>query len=112
MMADSTLKIVKKLKDSQNRYLWMSGLAFKEPDTINGYPYTINQHMPAATTTLKSLLFGDFSKYFIRRAGGVMLMRLVERYADYNQTGFVAFQRADGNLVDAGTHPVKYLQQA
>ena len=29
-----------------------------------------------------------------------------------NQTGFLAFQRWDGQLVDAGTHPVKYLQMA
>jgi len=38
--------------------------------------------------------------------------RLTERYADFNQVGFLAFQRWDGQLIDAGTHPVKYLQQA
>ena len=37
------------------------------------------------------------------------MLRLVERYADYNQIAFVAFQRWDGALIDAGTHPVKYL---
>lgn len=109
MMADSTLKAIKKLKDSQNRYLWLSGLAVKEPDTINGYPYTINQHMAAIGSGNKPLLFGDFSKYFIRRVAGVQVLRLTERYADYNQTGFLAFQRWDGNLVDAGTHPIKHL---
>lgn len=112
MMADSTLRDLKKKKDGQGRYLWTSGLAFKEPDTLNGFPYTINQHMAAVATGNKSLMFGDFKKYFIRRVAGLMVLRLVERYADANQTGFVAFQRCDGNLIDAGTHPLKYLQNA
>lgn len=112
MMADSTLKQIKKLKDGLGRPLWLSGIAVKEPDTINGYPYTINQDMPAEAASAKTMLFGDFSNYFIRRVAGVQVLRLTERYADFNQTGFVAFQRWDGNLIDAGTHPIKYLQQS
>lgn len=109
MMADSTLKALKKLKDGDGRYLWTSGLMIKEPDTINGHPYTVNQHMAAIGSGNKSMLFGDFSKYFIRRVVGVQVLRLTERYADYNQTGFLAFQRWDGKLVDAGTNPIKHL---
>lgn len=112
MYNDSTLKALKKLKDGDGRYLWTSGLQMREPDSLNGYAYTINQHMDSIATTNKAMAFGNFKNYFIRRVGGVMLMRLVERYADYNQTGFVAFQRVDGNLVDAGTHPVKVITQA
>jgi len=112
MMADATLKVLKQLKDTQNRPLWLPGLAVKEPDTILGHPYTINQDMAVPAANAKTLLFGDFSKYFIRRVAGVSLMRLTERYADYNQTGFLAFQRWDGNLVDAGTNPLKFLAQS
>jgi len=112
MMHDTTLRELKKKKDGQGRYLWLAGFATKEPDTINGYPYVINQHMDQIATGNKTLAFGDFSTYFIRNIGGIQVLRLVERYADYNQTGFVAFQRSDGNLIDAGTHPVQYLQQA
>lgn len=113
MMADSTLKAIKKLKDSQGRYLWMPGLPIaKEPDTINGFPYTVNQDMAAMAISAKTVLFGDFSNYWIRRVKGTQVLRLVERYADFNQTGFVAFQRWDGNLVDAGSHPVKYFQNS
>jgi len=39
------------------------------------------------------------------------LRRLVERYADADQEGFVGFSRADGDLLDAGTDPVKHLIQ-
>jgi len=112
MMHDTTLKIIKKLKDSQNRPLWLPGYAVKEPDTINGYAYEINQQMAVPAANAKSILFGDFKNYFIRRVAGVQVLRLVERYADFNQTGFLAFQRWDGQLVDAGTHPIKYFQHA
>lgn len=109
MFADSTLKALKKMKDGEGRYIWQSGVALKEPDTINGYGYTINQHMAAFGAAAKPVIFGDLKKYFIRRVGGIQVLRLTERYADYNQTGFLAFQRMDGQLIDAGTHPVKHL---
>jgi predicted phage gp36 major capsid-like protein len=66
--------------------------------------------MPAMAPSAKAVAFGDFSKYFIRRITGARVLRLVEKYADYNQIGFVAFQRWDGALIDPGTHPIKYLQ--
>lgn len=112
MMSDTALKQVKKLKDGIGRPLWMAGLAVKEPDTINNYAYTINQDMATPAASAKTVLFGDFSNYFIRRVAGVQVLRLQERYAELNQVGFLAFQRWDGQLVDAGTHPIKYLQQS
>jgi len=45
-------------------------------------------------------------------AEGLTVLRLNELFAANGQVGFIAFRRADGNLLDAGTHPVKYLVQA
>jgi HK97 family phage major capsid protein len=110
MFHDSTLKVLKKLKDSQNRPLWLPGLAVREPDTILGYPYKINQHMAPVTASVgKTVLFGDFSKYVIREVLGIQMMRLVERYAEFLQVGFIAFMRLDGELIDAGTRPIKHI---
>jgi len=108
MMADSSLKVIKKLVDSQGRPLWLPGLASREPDTILGQEYVVNQDVAAMAANAKSIFFGDFKKYFIRRVKGTQVLRLTERYADFNQTGFLAFQRWDGVLVDAGTNPVKW----
>ena len=47
------------------------------------------------------------TRYYLR---GVQILRLVERYADYGQVGYLAFHRHDARLIDAGTHPVKVLQ--
>jgi HK97 family phage major capsid protein len=119
MLADSTLKAIKKLKDSYGRYLWLPGLAANDPNTINGYKYVINQDMAALGTSGSPvtgnafLLFGDMSKYKVRRvAGDTTVMRLTERYADYLQVGYQAFLRADAQLLDAGTHPIAVAVQA
>jgi hypothetical protein len=34
---------------------------------------------------------------------------LDERYAENGMVGFIGFARYDGNLIDAGTNPVKVL---
>lgn len=112
MLADSTLKVIKKLKDTTGRPLWSAGVSAADPDTILGYQYSINQDMPAMAANAKSVLFGDFSKYYIRDTQGAMIRRLDERYADYLQVGFFGFQRTDGNLIDAGTNPIKYYQNS
>lgn len=107
MMHDQSLKVVKKLKDSQNRPLWLPGLAVREPDTILGYPYTINQDVAQMAANAKSILFGNFPKYKIRDVQEIVLLRLNERYADLHQVAFLAFSRNDGRMLDAGTDPVK-----
>lgn len=113
MMNDTSLKIVRKLKDSQGRYLWEPGSTVAgTPSTIDGDPYTINQDMPSMGANAQPIAYGDFSNYYVRRVAGAQLMRLTERYADVGQVGFLLFQRWDGNLVDAGTHPVKLFQNS
>lgn len=112
MLADSSVKVIKKLKDADNRPLWSAGLAVREPDTILGVRYVINQDVPAMAASAKSILFGDFSKYMIRDVLGVQVLRLNERYADAHQVGFLAFSRHDGDLLDAGTDPIKYYQNS
>lgn len=110
MMADSTVKAIKKLVDSEGRPLWVPGFAVGEPDTILGYRYVINQDMPAIANSAKAVTFGDHSAYHIRDVIGGQLVRLNERYADYLQVGFMAYSRHDGLLLDAGTNPVKHLK--
>ena len=112
MSHDNILLAIRQLVDSQNRPLYVSGLVDGMPDTILGFPHTPNQDMDSAVTaTKKTLLFGLLSRYKIRRVGGPRLYRMEERYRDEDKTGFVGFVSEDGNLLDAGTKPVKYITQ-
>jgi HK97 family phage major capsid protein len=117
MFADSTLLAVKKLTDSNSRPLWIAGgvsegIQNRRPDTLDGWPFWINQDMSSLTSTGKSMLFGDFSKYKIRQVRQMQMVRFGERFMDKLQVGFLVWQRFDGNLVDAGTHPVRYFQNS
>jgi HK97 family phage major capsid protein len=109
MFNDTTLKLIRKLKDGQSRYLWQSGANTGAPDTMNTYRYTINDHMQDPASGVKSVLFGRLSSYKVRIVKTVRFRRLDERYADNDEVAFIAFLRADGNLLNAGDNPVKAL---
>jgi len=113
MFNDSTLKALRKLLDGSSQLpIWQPQISNDVPATILGYPYTINQDVANIGTGLKSMLFGDFSKYVIRIVNGDRLLVVSETYAAYDQIGLVLFRRTDGHLVDAGTHPIKYVTHA
>lgn len=108
MCNDSMIKVIRKLKDANNLPLWEPSIKVGEPDSILGKRVIVNQDVAAPAASAKSLLFGDFSKYMIRDVKGVTVLRLNERYADAHQVGFLAFMRADGRIMDAGTDPIKH----
>lgn len=109
MFNDSTLKALKKLKDASAELpAWVPGIALREPDTILGDPYVINSAMATMAASAKSILYGDFSNYIIRDVSEYWMFRLTELYAQYGQVGFLLFSRHDGDIVNAGTNPIKY----
>lgn len=113
MFHDSILLHLRKLKDGNGAYLWQSGANAGVPDRVNNRPYFISMEMASSVATgAKTVLFGQLNKHKIRRVNSVRLYRLQERYRDNDQDGFIALIREDSNMLDAGTRPVKYLQQA
>lgn len=111
---DASLLVLKKLKDGEGRPLWQPGIGANAPDVLCGYKYFIDQNIPAMAASAKSILFGDFSHFWIRDVSGVVLRRLDERYGEYDQVGFIAFERHDSKLMVSATssntssHPIKH----
>ncbi|MGL4477380.1 MAG: phage major capsid protein [Aeromonas veronii] len=113
MMNDASLKVIRKLKDSSNRPIFIPGYELNNsmPDTLLGYEITINQDMPVMAANAKSVLFGDFSKYIVRDVMAGTLFRFTDSaYAKLGQVGFLMWMRTGGNLVDTGA--VKYYQNS
>jgi HK97 family phage major capsid protein len=109
MFHDNTLKVLKKLKDSQGRPLWRPGVTGGDPADVLGYGYTINQHMATMAANAKSIVFGDFKKYLIRDVMAVTLFRFADsKYLEKGQVGFLAWSRHDGDVIDASTDALKY----
>jgi len=101
LVHDDVVKVVRKLKDSQNRPLWVPAMAGGVPSTINGQPYTVDNSLPALAAGSKSAIYGDIrAAYVARVVAGAQTLRLTERYADFLQVGFLGFQRLDGNIQD------------
>jgi HK97 family phage major capsid protein len=116
MMHDTTVRQIRKIKDTSGRPIWLpgyeSGVAVGVPDTLMGYGYQVNQDVAVMAANARSIMFGNFKKYKLRIVRDVTALRLVERYADNLQVGFMLFMRADGRLLDAGTNPVKFYQNS
>lgn len=110
MLNDSSLKVIRKIKDSQNRPVFIpgyDGLGGPMPDNILGYGVTINQDVATMAANAKSILFGDMSKYIVRDVMAATLFRFADSaYVKLGQIGFLAWMRAGGNLTD--TAAVKY----
>ncbi len=114
MFHDQTLSSIKRILDKFGRPLWVPGIAVSEPDRINGYEYTINQSVPqiGSVSEATTVIFGDFSKFVVRKVQDMRMQRLNELYAVSGQVGFLADYRIDSNLVcAASTHPLNLLQQ-
>jgi HK97 family phage major capsid protein len=112
MLSQASRKAVRKLKDTTNQPLWQPSIQAGVPDRLLGYPYVVNQDMPAPAASAKSILFGDFRQaYLIRLVTDFTIIRFSERYADFLQTGFTGFQRADGTLQNANAVRA-YVQSA
>lgn len=113
MLSDTALKAVRKLKASgSGEYLFQpANAAGGVPSQIAGAGYVVNNDMAVPATGVKSVLYGDFQAgYVIRLVKAFELIRLDERYADYGQVGFIAFDRADGVVQDNSAY--KALTQA
>jgi HK97 family phage major capsid protein len=109
MFTDSTLLALQKLKDKFGHPLWQPSFAADQPSRILNKPYIINTYMDEIGANAKPVLFGALDRYKVRRVKNMSVQRLIERYAEFGQVGLIAWARYDGNLLDAGTHPVKYL---
>ena len=109
MFNAKTLVEIMKLKDEYGRYIWQPDMANGARATIFGHQYVLNADMDDVAATKCPVLFGDYKKYKIRIVRGVNFRRLEELLAEFASIGIFGFCRADGALVDAGTHPVAKL---
>jgi HK97 family phage major capsid protein len=115
MFNDSVLEAVRLIEDLQGLPIYQVNTRTGGVDTIEGWPFVINQKMASTiTNNAKCVLGGQLNMYKLRRVGTMRLKRLEERYAEYDQVAFIAFISADGNLLRPSADAacaVKYLRQ-
>lgn len=97
---DNTLKMLSEMEDAQKRPLWLPEIVGVAPATVLNIPYVIDPAISDIGKGKKFIYCGDFNRFIVRRVSYMTLKRLVERYAEYDQTAFVAFHRFDCVLED------------
>lgn len=109
MFNDSTLGAIRKLKQGDGQYIWQMGdIRQNAPGTLLGSAYSINQAMANIATTNRSIVYGDFGKYYVRKVGAPVIGVMRERF--WPDLGIAGLIRLDGELGD--TAAVKHLIQA
>lgn len=94
---DDVIKKIRKLKDADDHYLWQQGLSVGQPPTILGKPYITSEWAPNTFTTGQYVgILADWRFYWIATALNAQVQRLVELYAETNQTGYIGRMEVDG----------------
>lgn len=112
LMADATALKLRTLKATgSGDYIWQPSVQAGQPDSLLGYPVYVDPTMPAATTGLKSVLFGDMSAYGVRFTGPVRFERSDDFAFQNDLATFRCAVRADGRMLDT-SGAIKHLIQA
>lgn len=113
MLHDSTVSYLLGLDTSTANVaqpMWQPSLREGEPDRIMGDRYWINNDLAELSDAGGDLiLYGDWSKFYVRVAGGIRTAIARERYIENDVVAFVSFLRFDSDLVDATA--IKYLKE-
>lgn len=105
LMNDATAMALRTLKDDNGNYLWNSN-----NDTIFGKQVIITEFMPNAEPGNKPIAFGDFSYYWVVCKKPVSVRTIKEKFAIYDQIGYLGFEFLDGKLIRPDA--IKVLQIA
>lgn len=109
ILNDTTIKLIRKLKDANGQYLWQPAIKEGEVGTILGRPYFTSPYAPSVEAGAKTIIFGDLNYYWIGDRQGITFKRLNELFAGNGQVGFLASKRLDGKTVLP--EAIKVLQQ-
>lgn len=107
MLNDTTLKVIRKLKDGDGNYLWTAGnIQAGVPNLIHGERYVINDDVADLGADAKPILFGDMSKFVVRKVGAPLIGAIGDKDF-WPGIGVAGFIRFDSELLD--TAAVKHI---
>ncbi len=97
LMRRATVTAVRKLKDTQNRYLWEPGLQVGDPDMLLGKPLYKAADMPALGANALSVAYGDFRQgYQIVDRIGIRVLR--DPFSSKPYVEFYTTKRVGGDV--------------
>lgn len=100
VMNPSTFTAVKKLKDSNGRYLLQDDYSSEFPYRLLGKPVFLSDNMPVIALSAKTVLYGDLSGLSVNMREDVQIQILLEKYATQHAIGVVSWFEFDSKVTD------------
>ena len=99
VMNSKTAGVLRKLKDTDGRFLWSDGLAAGEPARLMGYPVLIAEDMPDPNPGADAIAFGDFQAgYTVAERPDLRVLR--DPFSAKPHVLFYATKRVGGDVSD------------
>ena len=99
VMNSKTVGIVRRLKDSDGRFLWSDGLAAGQPAVLMGYPVLVAEDMPDVGIDANAIAFGDFAAgYTVAERPDLRILR--DPFSAKPHVLFYATKRVGGDVSD------------
>lgn len=95
-----TFTAVKKLKDSNNRYLLQDDFSGEFPYRLLGKPVHLSDNMPKLAAGAKTVLYGDYSGLSVNFRENMSIEVLREKYATQHAIGVVSWFEFDARVTD------------
>lgn len=101
MMNDTAVLGIRKFKinGEANNYAFTAGLG-GAPDNLLGYPLLTDPNLAVPALSAKSIVFADFSKYYVRMVSDIRVEWSTEYAWDTDLVSVKAVLRADGDAID------------
>lgn len=101
VMSNASVAAARKLKNTTTgQYYWEPNGQTGAPSQLLGNPVFRDPFLAAPGLSAKSVLYGDFTRYWVRMVGAVRIERSDQALFGSDQVAFRAVLRADGQLVD------------
>jgi len=97
LMGPAVRSTLMSMVDAYGRPLLQPDPSGKPFNSLYGASIVLSTYAPTIAAASVPIIFGDLSSYTCRTVvGGLEIVRLTERYAEFNQTGFIGRVRAGG----------------
>ena len=99
MMTRKTEAVLRKIKDSDNNYIWQPNLAAGQPPTLLGSPVAESEHMDEIAAGKFPILFGDVrAGYLVVDRRGMQILR--DPFSNKPHVMFYTTRRVGGAVQD------------
>lgn len=100
MVANSAMTKIRKFRDSQGMFQYDPGIAGQPQPTLLGRPLYESPSLAAVASATKSVIFGDWSQYLIRRVP-LRVDVSTEAYFSTDSVGIRLILETDGDILHA-----------